>query len=549
LEEKKMSSSSWIGRKLSDRYEIEELLGQGGMSSVYKAYDHNLRRTVAVKMIHPHLSTDPNFISRFEEEAASVAQLRNPNIIQVYDFANEDDTYYMVLEFVPGESMGDHLERLQKSNRRMETNDAIKYIANICDALEYAHNRGLIHRDIKPANIMLDVQGQAILMDFGIAKIIGGKQHTATGAVVGTALYMSPEVIQGEQADNRVDIYALGVTLFEILAGQPPYRADSAMTVLMMHVNDPIPDLRKINQDVPAEMVEIVKKALAKDKRNRYQSASEFAQALRRFDSSTSTSGPGGGTTIESISKGTDSTMVEEQPEPSAFGGTLIEEPVSTPPEKVTTIDSAPAEESGDSLGGRIPPPPGPATSSSGGRKGGIPLPVLIGGGLVGVIILVVGIIFGSRAFRPTDLDATGTVAATATIAPSATVEIPTNTPPPTATMEPTFTPTATNPAGPYVRINSIRIENGVYLVDYETFGYTEILPGVHIHFYFNNIAPEQAGSGGSGPWYLWGGPRPFDGYKTSDRPADATQMCALQANANHTINLETGNCLDLPSE
>ncbi|MEJ2758532.1 MAG: serine/threonine-protein kinase, partial [Anaerolineales bacterium] len=218
-----MAAPSWIGKKLSGRYEIDSLLGQGGMSSVYRAEDPNLRRTVAIKMIHPHLSTDPNFVSRFEEEAASIAQLRHPNIIQVYDFSNDDDTYYMVMEFVPGETLETHLKRLEQSGRKMEIADAIHYTANICDALEYAHKRGLIHRDIKPANIMLNPQGEAILMDFGIAKIVGGKQHTATGAVVGTALYMAPEVIKGEQADKRVDIYALGVTLFEILSGHPPF--------------------------------------------------------------------------------------------------------------------------------------------------------------------------------------------------------------------------------------------------------------------------------------------------------------------------------------
>ena len=179
-----MAEPSWIGRKLNNRYEIEALLGAGGMSSVFRANDPNLRRAVAIKLIHPHLSSDPQFVSRFEEEAVSVAQLRHPNIIQVHDFSHDGDTYYMVLEFVPGETLEERMKRLNASGRRLSTKDAVEIIASICDALEYAHKRGMFHRDIKPANIMLNLQGQSILMDFGIAKIVGGKQHTVTGAVV-----------------------------------------------------------------------------------------------------------------------------------------------------------------------------------------------------------------------------------------------------------------------------------------------------------------------------------------------------------------------------
>lgn len=529
-----MANPSWIGQKLNDRYEINELLGQGGMSSVYRAEDPNLRRTVAIKMIHPHLSRDPSFVSRFEEEASSVAQLRNPHIIQVYDFSNDGDTFYMVLEFVPGETLEDHLKRLNQSGRHMEIKEVIKYMINICDALEYAHNRGLVHRDIKPANIMLSVEGQAILMDFGIAKIVGGKQHTATGAVVGTALYMAPEIIKAQPADKRVDIYSLGVTLFETLSGKPPFQADSAMTIMMMHVNDPVPDLNEITPDVPAGLVEIVKNALAKNKEDRFQSAAEFARALRTVDLSASP--PEEGTMIEEapVMPPLEQTIIEEPSPEVQFEGTVVEE--SLPP----------VGRSADS--GRIPPPPSAAFPAGGG--GGLKnrLPWLIGGGVIALVILIGAILFGSGAFGR-DSAETEVAAVVTTIPPSPTIAVPTETEEPTFTPEPTLTPTATDPAGPYVRINSITIEGGYYIVEYETFGYTEALPGVHIHFYFNNITAENAGSGGTGPWYLWGGPRPFDGYAVGDRPAEATQMCALQANANHTINLDTGNCVDLPSQ
>ncbi|HRQ24979.1 MAG TPA: serine/threonine-protein kinase, partial [Anaerolineales bacterium] len=173
--------ANWIGKTLSNRYVIEEMLGQGGMSAVYKATDPNLKRVVAVKMIHTHLSNNPDFVKRFEEEAAAVAQLRHHGIIQVHDFNRDDDVYYMVLEFVPGETIQDHLKRLNDAGRRLSPKNAIEYMAGVCDAVDYAHQRGMIHRDIKPANLMLNTHGQVILMDFGIAKIVGSQRHTATG--------------------------------------------------------------------------------------------------------------------------------------------------------------------------------------------------------------------------------------------------------------------------------------------------------------------------------------------------------------------------------
>jgi serine/threonine-protein kinase len=221
-----MEQPTWIGRSLNGRYKIDALLGSGGMSAVYKAYDPNLRRTVAIKLIHPHLSTDLDFVYRFKKEAAAVAAFRHPNIVQVFDFDSDGEVYYMVLEFVPGETLQDRLKHLKKNNTPMPVEQAVRIILNMCDALSYAHKQGTIHRDIKPANIMLDPEGQAILMDFGIVKILNATSHTATDAVVGTARYMSPEVIRSEYPDERSDIYSLGVTFFEMVSGQPPFNAD-----------------------------------------------------------------------------------------------------------------------------------------------------------------------------------------------------------------------------------------------------------------------------------------------------------------------------------
>ncbi len=222
------------------------------MASVYKAYDPNLRRAVAIKVIHPHLSSNPEFFRRFEEEATAVAHLRHPNIVQMYDYNHDGDLYFMVMEFVLGETLQTRLKRLNASKRRLSIKEVITFTAEICDAAFYAHQRGMIHRDIKPANIMLDVDGKAILMDFGIARMVGASQHTATGAVLGTAMYMSPEQIQGLQTDARADIYSIGVMLFEMLSGKPPFEADSAMTLMMMHLNDPVPDLQELQPDTPS---------------------------------------------------------------------------------------------------------------------------------------------------------------------------------------------------------------------------------------------------------------------------------------------------------
>lgn len=540
-----MDQPTWIGRTLGNRYRIDALLGQGGMSAVYKATDPNLKRVVAVKLIHSHLSTDPSFVQRFESEASAVASLRHPNIVQVYDFNTDNGVYYMVLEFIPGETLQERLKRLVDTGRQLPIQDAINFTINIADAVGYAHQRGMVHRDIKPANIMLDVQGQAILMDFGIVKILGGDSHTSTGAVVGTARYMSPELIRGEVADHRSDLYSLGVTLYEMLSGRPPFVADSAMTLMMMHLNDPIPNVRGFRQDVPAELVRILEKLLAKDRNARYQSAAELTADLRRA-LATLSMGAGQSTTVsESDVEAGQATTVG--PSEAVVNKTTITKP---DPAVATGRTSGPLPLPSPTNASYVRPP---ATSKAPSSNRTF---LFVGIGLFLIACLAVVVVAARFAISgltaappvptqtqtlpiPTDTSAVTEAPVSVALATDTLAVLATDTPAPTITA--TYPPL-------YVRINGITLDStGHYVVDYETFGYTEQLPGMHVHFFFNTVPPEQAGMPGKGPWYLYGGPRPFTKYRESDRPADATQMCALVANRDHSVIQGSGNCMNLP--
>jgi serine/threonine protein kinase len=537
-----MSQPSWIGRTLSGRYRIDALLGQGGMSAVYKATDPNLKRVVAIKLIHSHLSGDTQFIKRFEEEAAAVASLRHPNIVQVFDFNADTGVYYMVLEFLPGETLQDRLKRLSDEKRLLSIEESIQYTINICDALGYAHQRGMVHRDIKPANIMLDIHNQAILMDFGIVKIVGGDSHTATGAVVGTARYMSPEVIRAEVPDARADIYSLGVTLYEMLSGRTPFMADSAMTLMMMHLNDPVPDPRSLRADVPQALVDVLVKAMSKNREDRYRTAAEFASALKGV-----------------LSAQDSRTITAPVSAVAAAGALSAPAPAQTGNLPTQYESSIPALPPSPPRTGYTPPP----ASAAPKKKGGSKLWIV---GVVAVLFLcAVVVVGGGGAYMFSDQLFSNSTTATLDVeaistAAMQTVEsgltqfpVPTTPAAPTATSAPTDIPTpepTVTPTFPplYVLIKGITVNaSNQYVVDYETFGYTEQLPGQHVHFFFNTVPPEQAGMPGSGPWKLYGGPRPFTEYKVSNRPANATQMCALVANADHSVIAESGNCVDLP--
>ena len=272
-----------IGQTLG-KYRITEHLGSGGMSEVYKAYQPGLDRYVAIKVLHSFLAQEEDFLTRFQREAKFAAMLRHPNIIQVYDFdyAEESNSYYMVMEYIDGESLKGRLQRMAKKGEMTALEESVRIVIAIANALDYAHQHGTVHRDVKPANIMFNKDEQPILTDFGIAKMVDVAGLTASGAMVGTPAYMAPEQGMGQAGDERADIYSLGVILYQLTTGHRPFDADTPLGVALKHINAPLPPPIVVNPNLPRSIEAVTLKALAKDPDNRYQTAKEFATELKK---------------------------------------------------------------------------------------------------------------------------------------------------------------------------------------------------------------------------------------------------------------------------
>lgn len=259
-------------------YQITAQIGKGGMATVYKAYQPAMDRYVALKVVATQLTDDPTFMQRFRQEARLIAKLEHPRILPVHDFGEADGTPYMVMRFLDA---GTLKERLDAGQLPLPEIDRI--FSQLTDALEYAHENGVIHRDIKPSNAMLDKRGDVFLTDFGIAKMAEGSSGlTATGAITGTPAYMSPEQAQGLKVDQRSDIYSLGVVLFEMLTGRVPFEAETPMAVLFKQIQDPPPPLSLVRPDLPYTLEPVLLKALAKDLHTRYASMAEFRAEWKR---------------------------------------------------------------------------------------------------------------------------------------------------------------------------------------------------------------------------------------------------------------------------
>ena len=275
------------------KYELRERLGHGGMAEVWKAYDTQLQRYVAIKLLHPNLQADPTFVSRFQREAQVIASLRHPNIVQIHDFQvsqppeSDTPTPYMVMAYIEGQTLADYMANTSSKGDIPTPSEIVNLFTSISLAVDYAHQKGMIHRDIKPANILLDKNntfrnpmGEPILTDFGLAKLLGVSAGTLTASSLGTPLYTSPEQARGYAGNERSDIYSLGIILYEMVTGVPPFRGESPMAVLGQHLNaTPTPPVL-LNPNIPPALTLVIMTALAKDPNARFARAAAMTTAL-----------------------------------------------------------------------------------------------------------------------------------------------------------------------------------------------------------------------------------------------------------------------------
>jgi serine/threonine-protein kinase len=267
-------------RVYGGRYELHRRIARGGMADVFLARDALLDRPVALKVLFPEFATDRAFVERFRREAQSAANLSHPNIVSVYDWGEEDGTYFIVMEYVEGRS----LAQIVRDEGPLLPDRAADVATDIAAALGFAHRNGVVHRDVKPGNVLISPLGQVKVTDFGIARAVTTQDNlTQTGTVMGTATYFSPEQARGEAVDPRSDVYSLGVVLYELLTGSPPFTGDNPVSVAYKHVQEQAEPPTRVNRAIPAALEAVVMKALAKNPANRYASADDLAADLRRF--------------------------------------------------------------------------------------------------------------------------------------------------------------------------------------------------------------------------------------------------------------------------
>lgn len=262
------------------KYELVGRLGQGGMGAVYKAFHPQLQRYVAIKFLLTGAEAEPDFIARFEQEARLVARLRHPHIVQVFDYDVADGKPYMVMEYVEGETLADRIASYHRAGQLMPVDEVVAYFQQLCAAVDYAHRQGMLHRDIKPRNVLLNKQNEAILTDFGLAKIAGVSGMTSNSVLVGTPHYMSPEQGQGLPVDGRSDVYSLSVMLYTVLAGRLPFDGQTPVAVIMQHVTAEPPPIESINPGVLPALAQVAMIGMGKKPEERFQTAAALGSAI-----------------------------------------------------------------------------------------------------------------------------------------------------------------------------------------------------------------------------------------------------------------------------
>jgi serine/threonine protein kinase len=281
-----------VGRQI-DNYRVDALLGEGGMGAVYRAHDLNLDRDVALKVMHPQFAKQPEFQKRFLQEAQAAAKLGDhPSIVNIYNFGSRQGFFYMLMAFVPGASLGKYIKRLQQQNQVVKLSETLLILAQVSEALGYAHRHGVVHRDIKPDNVLLKPREEpiedgrlpvrAVVTDFGLAKLLEGGVQTQTGTFMGTLPYMSPEQCMNKELDGRSDLYSLGIMLYQLATGQLPFDIKSPTEAVMKHINEIPPRPEVIRPGLPPEVASVIEKSIAKDPGDRYQSGEDMAAALRQ---------------------------------------------------------------------------------------------------------------------------------------------------------------------------------------------------------------------------------------------------------------------------
>lgn len=268
--------SSQLGTLLSSRYRLDAQIGTGGMSTVYRAFDTVLERQVAIKVMHRDIASDSDQLERFRREARAVAQLNHPHIVTVIDAGEDDQTPYIVFEYVPGETLKDRIRR----HGRLPIPEAVAYAIEIARALGVAHDRGIVHRDVKPQNVLVDEEGSAKVTDFGIARTLDQEGLTADGRVLGTTDYVSPEQALGHHVTRQSDLYSLGIVLFEMLTGDVPFKGDNQVAVAMKHVREDLPDVQLRRPEVSSALAAVLDRATAKELDQRYADDRELAADL-----------------------------------------------------------------------------------------------------------------------------------------------------------------------------------------------------------------------------------------------------------------------------